>query len=309
MSSSSGSEMATPFHAGELDIQERLGVRERVHSYAPRFIRDHMTDRDRKFFGQLPHLVVGSVDRAGRPWASMMVGRPGFISTPDINILSVTARPLFGDPLIENIMDKAPMGFLGIEFHSRRRVRLNGKISSIGADGFQIAIDQAFGNCPQYIQKRDFNFSDDTDHAQTPPSVIRSWKLGQAARSFIEGADTFFITSVFSEDTSIRSHGVDVSHRGGAAGFVRVVDEQTLSFPDYSGNNHFNTLGNILLNPVAGLLFPDFETGDMLYITGGAGIIWDGDDRHVRITIENVIRVERSLPLTLKVTDQISSYK
>ncbi|VAV92349.1 probable iron-sulfur binding protein YPO1417, partial [hydrothermal vent metagenome] len=84
-----------------------------------------------------------------------------------------------------------------------------------------------------------------------------------------------------------------------AAGFVRVVDERTLSFPDYSGNNHFNTLGNILLNPKAGLLFPDFDNGDMLYITGGAEIIWDGDDRYVRMTIEDIIHIEGSLPLAL----------
>jgi len=309
MFSSPKNEIATPFHAGELDIQDRLGVRERVHSYAPRFIRDHMMDRDREFFGQLPYLVVGSVDRAGWPWASMMVGRPGFIFAPDPKVLSVAGQPLFGDPLNENITDKTPMGFLGIEFHRGKRVRLNGKISSIGTDGFQIAVDQAFGNCSRYIQKRNFDFPDDVKPSQTVRPVTRSWKLDQVARKFIESADTFFITSVFSENARDRSHGVDVSHRGGTAGFVQVVNDRTLSFPDYSGNNHFNTLGNILLNPVAGLLFPDFETGDVLYITGGAEIIWDGDDRHVRITIKKVIRVERSLPLTLKITDQISSYK
>ena len=305
MDDNSRDQVATPFHRGELEIQERLGVREKVHSYAPRFITDRLPDQHREFYGALPQLIVGSLDQRGRPWASMLVGRPGFISSPDAATLRVTARPLYGDPLNDNLKAAAPLGFLGIEFHTRRRNRISGKISKFGDDGFEIAVDQAFGNCPQYIQARGFEVTDGVDTPAAERPLERDHKLGEAARAAIENADTLFIASMFSEDAGDRRHGVDVSHRGGKPGFVRVVDERTIIFPDYAGNFHFNTLGNILLYPKAGLLFPDFETGDLLYLTGAAEIVWEGQELEafegaeqlVRITIDQVIRVEGSLPL------------
>jgi predicted pyridoxine 5'-phosphate oxidase superfamily flavin-nucleotide-binding protein len=117
-------------------------------------------------------------------------------------------------------------------------------------------------------------------------------------------ADSFFIASVYSEDTNDFVQGVDVSHRGGNPGFVLVEDATRLIFPDFAGNKHFNTLGNIVLNPRVGLLFPDFYSGDLLYLTGRAEIIWDGPDvdafdgaeRLVRCEVESVIRVNGSLP-------------
>ena len=305
MADTSPDELATPFHRGELEIQERLGVREKVHSYAPRFITDRLSDQHREFYGALPQLIVGSVDQRGRPWASMLVGRPGFVSTPDAGALRVVARPLYGDPLNDNLKAGAPLGFLGIEFHTRRRNRMNGKISKLGHDGFEIAVDQAFGNCPQYIQARGFELTEAVNTPAAERPLERSSELGKAARTAIENADTLFIASMFSEDAGDRRHGVDVSHRGGKPGFVRVVDKRTLAFPDFAGNFHFNTLGNIALNPKAGLLFPDFESGDLIYLTGGAEIVWEGEELEafegaeqlVRITVDEVIRVEGSLPL------------
>ncbi|MBL4801898.1 MAG: pyridoxamine 5'-phosphate oxidase family protein [Emcibacter sp.] len=295
----------TPFHRGELEIQDRLGVRERVHSYAPRFVRNHIPPEHSEFFGQLPQLIVGSVDKEGRPWASMLVGRPGFISSPDPKRMSIEARPLYGDPLADNLKVHSPVGLLGIEFHTRRRNRLNGRIEGVDADGFHITVDQSFGNCPQYIQARGFDLTEAVDSPEEPRPITRDHKIGEIAGEAIARADTFFIASVFSEDDKDRRHGVDVSHRGGKPGFVHIVDEKTLIFPDFTGNFHFHTLGNISLNPKAGLLFPDFETGNIIYITGTAEIIWDGEElnafvgaeRLVRITVEEIIRVEDSLPL------------
>jgi uncharacterized protein len=298
-------DLKTPFHRGELELQERLGVREKVHSYAPRFIRDHLPDQHRAFFAQLPQLIVGSVDGKGRPWASMLVGRPGFISSPVPTALAIGTRPLFGDPLNENLRPEAPLGFLGIELHTRRRNRLNGKVSKLYERGFEVAVDQSFGNCPQFIQARGFEVTEAVDEPEAERAVDRDAKLNDKARVLIEGADTFFIASVFYEDAGDRRHGVDVSHRGGNPGFVKVVDQKTLLFPDFAGNFHFNTLGNISLNPKAGLLFPDFDSGNMLYISGTAEIIWEGEEleafegaeRLLRISIDQVIQVENSLPL------------
>ncbi|MEE8371762.1 MAG: pyridoxamine 5'-phosphate oxidase family protein, partial [Sphingomonadales bacterium] len=305
MADISGKEPYTPFHRGELEIQERLGVREKMQAFAPRVIRDHMPEQHREFYPQLPQLIVGSVDKEGRPWASMLVGRPGFVTSPDPQVLSITARPLYGDPLGENIEPGAALGLLGIEFHTRRRNRANGKITGVGTDGFQIKVAQAFGNCPQYIQARGFEVSDAVDAPETERPLSRAKKLGEAERRAIEQADTLFIATMFSEDRDDPRHGVDVSHRGGKPGFVRIVDEQTLVFPDFTGNFHFNTFGNIALYPKAGLLFPDFSTGNLLYVSGGAEVLWEGEEleafegaeRLVRITIEEVIHVEGSLPI------------
>ncbi|MED2729678.1 pyridoxamine 5'-phosphate oxidase family protein, partial [Bacillus thuringiensis] len=65
---------------------------------------------------------------------------------------------------------------------------------------------------------------------------------------------------------------------GGMPGFIHIISEQKIVFPDYSGNMLFNTLGNIIENPNVGLLFFDFSTGDTLQLTGKASIIWDIDE-------------------------------
>ncbi len=317
MAKSSQHAIPTPFHKGELEIQERLGMREKVHNYAPRFIRDHLPDEHCAFYKQLPYLIVGSADDEGRPWASMLVGRPGFISCPNPKTLKVSGRPLPGDPLTETLKDGAQLGFLGIDFQTRRRNRMNGKIAKRSDDGFQIAVDQAFGNCPQYIQTRVLTLNETDPAPETLPPLERNSAIGDEARMAIENADTFFIASMFSEDPNDGRHGVDVSHRGGRPGFVKIVDDRTLIFPDFAGNSHFNTLGNIAVHPKAGLLFPDFKTGDMLYVTGGAKIIWEGAEmeafkgakRLVRITVDEVIRAEKSLPLRWDFRDFSPSLK
>ncbi|MEG4343628.1 pyridoxamine 5'-phosphate oxidase family protein [Microcoleus sp. A003_D6] len=99
--------------------------------------------------------------------------------------------------------------------------------------------------------------------------------------------------------------GVDVSHRGGKPGFVRPDDDCTLTVPDFSGNCQFNTFGNLELNPSAGLLFVDFDRGNLLYLTGTAEVIWEGAlindyegaERLFRFHLDRGYRVEGSLPL------------
>jgi ferredoxin-NADP reductase len=109
---------------------------------------------------------------------------------------------------------------------------------------------------------------------------------------------------------------MDASHRGGPLGFVTVVDDRTLIIPDYKGNNHFNTIGNLVVDPRAGLLFVDFETGALLQLTGEAEIDWDspavadypGARRLIRFTIEEANLLEGALPLRWHVADD-SVYK
>jgi uncharacterized protein len=293
----------SPFHFGELAIQARMGVQAQMDKQGRRFIREFLPEQHRQFFAQLPYVIVGTVDTSGNPWASILVGHPGFLSAPDDRTLQVTAQPLFGDPLRANLAEGIDIGFLGIELPTRRRNRMNGVVTSIGSDGFEVQVQQCFGNCPQYIQARQsalnpFNASD-------PQPIHQIDHLGEAEQAMVATADTFFIATAYQAKSAGMASGVDVSHRGGKPGFVRIDDDHTLTIPDFSGNNHFNTFGNLELNPHAGLLFIDFQQGDLLYLTGTAAVIWEGDEichyagaeRLFRFHLKQSYRVEGSLPL------------
>ncbi|NET04782.1 MAG: flavin-nucleotide-binding protein [Symploca sp. SIO2B6] len=293
----------SPFHTGELAIQARMGVQERMDKQGRRVIREYLPPQHRQFFAQLPYVIVGTVDGSGNIWASALVGEPGFLFSNDEHTLRVTAKPLFGDPLANNLADGVDIGFLGIELHTRRRNRLNGVVSLTDADGFEVHVRQSFGNCPQYIQARMFELVE-FDLA-TPKPIHEITALSEPERAMIAGADTFFIATAYQDQSAGLASGVDVSHRGGKPGFVHIDGDDTLTVPDFSGNCHFNTFGNLELNPHAGLLFMDFEQGDLLYLTGTAEVIWEGDqisnyagaERLFCFHLEKGYRVDGSLPL------------
>ncbi|MBD2107621.1 pyridoxamine 5'-phosphate oxidase family protein [Nodosilinea sp. FACHB-13] len=293
----------SPFHVGELAIQTRLGVQERMDRQGRRIIRNYLPDQHREFFAQLSYILVGTVASDGQPWASILVGKPGFITSPDRHTLHIAAHPLFADPLHTTLVVGADIGLLGIELHTRRRNRLNGTITAIQPEGFTVAVGQSFGNCPQYIQARRFDLQ--SFDAATSKSVHALTVLGAAEKALIAAADTFFIATAYQDAAAGSASGVDVSHRGGKPGFVRMDDSQTLTIPDFLGNFHFNTFGNLELNPHAGLIFIDFDRGDLLYLTGTAEVIWDGPEvvtyegaeRLLRFYVKQGYRVEGSLPL------------
>ena len=261
------------WHEGEIFIQEKLGMKERMASVGQRVVRDFMPDQHRDFYAQLPFIVLGSVDSRGDAWATFIEGQPGFMSSPSPVVLEIAATRDPSDPASEGMADGLPIGLLGIEMHTRRRNRMNGFVSTIDG-GFRVDVDQSFGNCPRYIQLRDFSFERQPGEpfAGTSEDLI---ELDEAARATIRGADAFFVASY--ADRKERRQ-VDVSHRGGNTGFVRVGDDGVLTIPDFDGNLFFATLGNILLNGRAGLLFVDFKTGDMLQMTGNAEVIFDSPE-------------------------------
>ncbi|TCU20540.1 pyridoxamine 5'-phosphate oxidase family protein [Rhizobium sullae] len=261
------------WHEGELLLQQKVGVAERMASVGQRVIRDFMPDQHRDFYAQLPYIVVGSVDNRGDAWATFLEGRPGFMSSPSSTILNIAAKSDASDPASEGILQSQPIGLLGMEMHTRRRNRMNGTVST-SPEGIRIDVDQSFGNCPRYIQLRDFEFV--RDPGETFSGTIEDLPaLDDAARNMIVSADAFFVSSYVDREDRRQ---VDVSHRGGKAGFVRVADDGTLTIPDFDGNLFFSTLGNILLNGKAGLLFIDYANGDMLQMTGNAEVILDSPE-------------------------------
>lgn len=301
---SAHAENASPFHEGEQAFQTRTGKREVMESFARQAIRPFMPDQHRDFFNQLPFLVVGAVDDQGWPWASLLPGRPGFMHSPDPTTLEIASFGAHGDPVRAAIKPGAPLGLLGIEMLSRRRNRLNGRVSLLNDDGFALAVDQSFGNCPQYIQHRNVDFSREPGTAGRGGDPLSLTVLDEKARDLIASADVFFVSSFIQTKDNPVIEGVDVSHRGGRPGFVK-IENNTLTIPDFPGNYHFNTLGNFLQNPKAGLVFPDLETGDLLMLTGTVELLdedhedvtsFKGAERGWRFTLDHGLWLEDALP-------------
>ena len=268
-------ELLSPWHAGELAMQRSGGSAEKLATRGHLLLRDHLIDQHRQFYPQLPFIVAGAVGSEGDPWATILSGQPGFLQAPDPYRLSIAAARDPQDPADSGMNDGEAVGLLGIELHTRRRNRLNGLVRRNGAAAFDVLVQQSFGNCPQYIQLREFAFVRDpaTPSRAAPRELDR---LDDRARAMITGADTLFVASYV--DDATRGRMVDVSHRGGRPGFVRVGSDEVLTIPDFSGNRFFNTLGNLIANPKAGLLFVDFETGDVLQLTGDAEVILDSPE-------------------------------
>ena len=266
----------SPFHRGEQKIQQRLGVRDKMERFGRQVIHNHMPEQHREFYAQLPFIFVGHTDSDDWPWASILFNPPGFISSTDNKHLNINTLPVSGDPLSESLNTGNRLGLLGIELETRRRNRLSTHITHSSDKGIELTVDQAFGNCPQYIQHRELQTIDPT--SMLPIAAEDITRFDQQAIELISNSDTFFVASYVSNGSHTASEGADVSHRGGKPGFIRVDDNQTLTIPDYLGNFHFNTLGNFLENAKAGLLFIDFTQGHLLTLTGTVKILWDSPD-------------------------------
>ncbi len=294
----------SPCHPGERELHARLGLEAHQERMSRRFYRSRMPQQHREFFRRLPFLIVGSVDHGGWPWASVIFGKPGFANSPSDQCLEINSMPVTGDPLAENLAVGAPLGLLGIEFPTRRRNRMNGVVSEHDNNSFRISVVQSFGNCPKYIRTRSMGLIHAPINTK-PPEVRRFHSIEGDIKHILSHADTFFVASHNDRNDKYINGGVDVSHRGGQPGFIK-IDNNTLTIPDYTGNFAFNTLGNFLLNPKAGLLFIDFITGDLLMLTGTTELIWDKTpdvaampdaERAWRFTLDHGLKLSGASPL------------
>lgn len=282
-------------------MQTHAGVAQRLGEIGKRVIRDHLIDQHREFYPKLPFVVLGSVDANGDAWATLRAGRPGFLQTPNEHTLSVALGRDTADPADAGMNDGDSIGVLGIELATRRRNRLNGTILRNSAAAFDIAVEHSFGNCPKYITVRQFEFNRDPG-VQLSDAADRSDRLDARAERLIARADTLFVASYVDREDGHRQ--IDVSHRGGKPGFVRVKNG-VLTIPDFTGNQFFNTLGNLLANPKAGLVFADFATGDLLQMSGEATVLlnapetatFKGAERLWKFTPRKVVYREGAWPL------------
>ena len=259
-----------PYHEGELQVQERVGVLTEGAQNS-RVIQDSIIKGALRFINQLPMAVFGSLDHDHNLWSSVFIGKPGFMQADDERTVSFdlsTMMPNPHDPFWANTQANQQVGMLAIELASRRRMRINGKITRVSDDVLKLHVEEAYPNCPKYIQRRHVS-TPLNEFDRTPLGSEQGTVLGPAQQTIITQADTFFVASAHPE------RGVDASHRGGNPGFVTIVDDHTLRIPDYLGNSMFNTLGNFTANPRAGLIFLDFESGRTLQLSGRPEILYD----------------------------------
>ncbi len=124
-------------------------------------------------------------------------------------------------------------------------------------------------HCPQMYHQGMRKLQDQFDSrriADRLEQVTVHKTFTESDRSFIEQSAFFFIATTDAQGSP------ECSYKGGLPGFVRILDDRTLAFPDYDGNGMFRSLGNILANPRIGLLFINFEDPDRLRINGLATV-------------------------------------
>ncbi len=288
--------MKTLYHEGELAVQTHAGVQTGAARIG-KSIRPIIPLAAQIFLRSQQMIVVSTADSRGCVWASLLAGLPGFLSAQDERTVVIAASPLPGDPLTENMHVGAAIGLLAIDLATRRRMRVNGWIKDCGPEALVVHTEQVYSNCMKYIQLRQLTRHDQEKRQAVTVTHVK--ELTDKQQMWIAGADTFFIASLHSDG------GADASHRGGFPGFVHIEHARQLVFPDYSGNTMFQTLGNIAVDPHAGLLFIDFESGDILQLTGRAHILWDeqrvaafaGAERVVEFAVDEVIEITGASPL------------
>lgn len=286
--------MPGSYHRGEREAQHRAGLRDEAE-ISGRAVRDTVPPVAAAFLGDQRLLIAGAADDRGDVWATVLSGPAGFLRAPDARSLTVAAHPAPEDPLAGVLDGPARVGMLAIEAATRRRMRMNGTSRPYG-DGLLVDLEQVVANCPKYIQKRTPPETGAAPSAHRPGARTGD-VLDPGQQEFLTGADTFFIATTDEEGRA------DASHRGGNPGFLQVLTPTRLRWPDYTGNAMFLTLGNLLVNPRAGLVVPDYAAGTTLHLTGIARVTWNtehaglpGAQRLVDFDITGVVELPGTLP-------------
>jgi predicted pyridoxine 5'-phosphate oxidase superfamily flavin-nucleotide-binding protein len=268
------------FHEGELAAQKLAGERTTAERNSP-MIANRIMPGALEFLRQQPMVIVGTLSDDGTVWASPLIGKPGFVSSLNgrqVYFDLASAAPVKRDILWCNLREGSHMGMLAIELATRRRLRVNGVLSKVSAGELVLDVREAYPNCPKFIQRRKFVWEEDAAVSNRLAEAGEGMTLD--VRELFAKADTLFLATDHAE------RGADVSHRGGNAGFVQVLDARTLRIPEYPGNGLFNSIGNLMTNPRAGVMALDFDHGRMVQATGKARAELQGTERYIEFKVE-----------------------
>lgn len=259
------------FHSGERAVQARTGETA-IADRNGTVIADTILGGARPFIEKQFMVVLASVNADGAVWSSVLYGPPGFARAESAAVIMINVPANQRDetePFWANIAMNPAIGMLFIELGTRRRYRINGTLQRKDEHGIEIAVREAYPNCPKYIQRRHLR---ELGHEFTQGGVTSGSSIDGSINALIRNADTVFVAS------NQPDIGADSSHRGGNRGFVQIINEHTLRIPDYAGNSLFNTFGNIELDPRTGMCIPDFEGQQLLQLTGRSRILWNQED-------------------------------
>jgi len=295
-----------PYHDGEQWVQRKVGEQE-IANRNGRVIHSGMLVNAIPFVEQQPFVVLSYLNNEEYPLVSILSGKPGFMKSDEQLLRMDRSKMKLNkfDPVWNHLSEGALTGFLWIDLASRRRLRASGNVYAIDAQQLQFGIDLSYPNCPKYIQRRVPSFVE--QNLYSPDQSFQSGKiLGEEQRMLLNQADTVFVGSYYKDS------GVDASHRGGKPGFIKILNKQSLRFPDYSGNSMYNTLGNFVRNPLAGLIVPDFQSGATLQLTGQVEIHWSldnedlptgGTGRYWDFHIEHWTHINNAIPFQWEFLD------
>ncbi|KAI5196909.1 oxidoreductase [Aureobasidium subglaciale] len=321
---------AQDFHEGEKSMQKRLRVPEMDNPTIPM-----LSPQASNMLQRAPLLAFGTLDTEGRPWTTVWGGRTGFSRPLGNNMIGIhTSVAATLDPVVEILVGRNAKGEivkedgegrllsgLAIDLETRKRVKLAGRMiagtlggtddkedseisSQQGVLQLVARIDESLGALKYTAGAEIYKLTHSKAIARTatnPKLISSSTCLDQRAIDLIHKVDLMFLS------TSSGS-SMDTNHRGGAPGFMRCIPgENTCSqfvYPEYSGNRLYQSLGNMVLEPKAGFCFPDFETGDCLFITGTTEILFGKEAAEimprsnlaVRVTVHEARLVAAVLP-------------
>ncbi|QFT74840.1 pyridoxamine 5'-phosphate oxidase family protein [Ruegeria sp. THAF33] len=329
-------------HKGELLLQERRNTPKELRAAIPQYISSDMPQQHADFFAGLPYLPLATLDQQGRPWVSLLVTASEDDPTLGIkqggrNTTDVVAETSPFDPFARAFQQSAMpadqrrlFAGVGIDFRNRRRNKIAGAIgvASVEDSGklrLRLISDQHLGNCPKYITVREVTHVQRTAELLHDSFDTRTEALPEIAKAVVDQSSTVFLATKYTAVDNVADTQSDmgVNHRGGAPGFVRLYEEQDgeqittyLVLPDHSGNRFYQSLGNIETDPQVGLVFPDFTTGDVLYITGEAENLADDEAEALmprtnlltRIKVTGAVLVKEGLNLKLTSEEQLSPY-
>jgi len=263
----------SPFHEGELEVQRLAGEQE-IATKVGDLIQETVLPRALDFIRQQSVIWIGIEDQENLLWAFPLFGSPGFINPNEGEMIEIYLgkKHAIPDKWLSYLKKGKSIACLVIELSSRRRVRINGIIQGINEGRLEIDVQQTYPNCPKYIRKRELQGEPDLYqfHYKSSGTAINA-----QLENIINQSDTAFVASN-------GPNGADVSHRGGASGFIKCESDNKITVPDYKGNSMFNTLGNFKANPFGGLIIIEFNQDYYLQLTGKINICFNKE--HPKLT-------------------------